>query len=323
MQIMVGTDSGLFGVGERESRELGDHAITAIAPGDGCHLCVTDRRTIWRRDDGGDAVWEEVARCDDENVSSLMVSIVGVLVGTSGGRLWRLTQWRRSSRWPEPEQGQLKGKLIPLDGFDAAVGRERWWQAPGLDVSPNVRSMTQGPDLALYANVHVGGVLRSRDFGETWEPTIDQEADVHELKALPDGTLVAATGEAGLCISSDGGDTWRSVTDGLPSDRGWRLAYTRSVAVVDRTVIITGSNGAVTEDAGVYRRRLDEVGPLIKCTAGLPETFADNINTGCLLAHDGYVAFGTTEGSVFASRDAGESWEQIAKDLPPVLCVGA
>ena len=35
------------------------------------------------------------------------------------------------------------------------------------------------------------------------------------------------------------------------------------------------------------------------------------------------VYFGTQSGSVFASTDAGESWTEIARQLPPVLSVEA
>jgi photosystem II stability/assembly factor-like uncharacterized protein len=33
------------------------------------------------------------------------------------------------------------------------------------------------------------------------------------------------------------------------------------------------------------------------------------------------VYFGTNSGSVFASRDEGETWDEIARHLPTVLCV--
>jgi hypothetical protein len=36
---------------------------------------------------------------------------------------------------------------------------------------------------------------------------------------------------------------------------------------------------------------------------------------------DGGVAFGTNSGSVYLSRDEGESWEELAKHLPTVLSV--
>jgi hypothetical protein len=33
------------------------------------------------------------------------------------------------------------------------------------------------------------------------------------------------------------------------------------------------------------------------------------------------VYFGTRSGKLFASRDAGTSWTQVADGLPPVVCV--
>ena len=41
----------------------------------------------------------------------------------------------------------------------------------------------------------------------------------------------------------------------------------------------------------------------------------------CLAADGALVAFGTGDGRVFRSRDAGEHWELVIKGLPPVACV--
>jgi hypothetical protein len=48
--------------------------------------------------------------------------------------------------------------------------------------------------------------------------------------------------------------------------------------------------------------------------------FSDNIDTYCLDAHpDGsFVAFGTEDGLVFASNDAGSTWGELASGLPTV-----
>jgi hypothetical protein len=43
----------------------------------------------------------------------------------------------------------------------------------------------------LYANVHVGGILRTADGGETWTPTIDIDADVHHVTTA-EGIVLAA-----------------------------------------------------------------------------------------------------------------------------------
>jgi photosystem II stability/assembly factor-like uncharacterized protein len=38
---------------------------------------------------------------------------------------------------------------------------------------------------------------------------------------------------------------------------------------------------------------------------------------------DGGVYFGTQGGSLWASRDGGETWREWARDLPPILSVEA
>ena len=264
---------------------------------------VTDGVTIWRGPDD----WFEVAQTDGFGARCILPSTIGLLIGTSDGRV----------------MGLDGGTLVPLDGFDRVEGRDKWWQVGGLDTVANTRSLAQAPDGTLYANIHVGGIYRSRDLGASWEPTIDQETDVHEIRALDDGLVLAATGMAGLCVSKDAGDNWDSITDGLPTSSGWQLPYARSLALWGDVILLTASNGPQSDEAGVYRTRLHSAGPVERCGNGLPDRFRDNIDTGCLSAAGGVAVFGTTEGSVFASSDAGESWEEIARDLAPVLCVQA
>jgi photosystem II stability/assembly factor-like uncharacterized protein len=234
----------------------------------------------------------------------ILPTTIGLLAGTSDGRI-----------------ACFDGHdVVVLDGFDRVEGRDRWWQVGDLDTVANTRSLAQAPDGTLYANVHVGGIYRSRDLGESWEPTIDQETDVHEVRALEDGVVVAATGMAGLCVSKDAGDNWESVTDGLPTASGWGLPYARCVVTWGDVVLLTASNGPQSDEAGVYRGRLFASGPLERCGNGLPPAFTDNIDTGCLSVGGSVAAFGTTEGTVFATDDAGESWREVARGLAPVRC---
>jgi photosystem II stability/assembly factor-like uncharacterized protein len=55
---------------------------------------------------------------------------------------------------------------------------------------------------------------------------------------------------------------------------------------------------------------------------GLPEEdcFFTVLRQG-MASCPGGVAFGTNSGSVFLSRDEGESWEEVAQHLPTVLSV--
>jgi hypothetical protein len=84
---------------------------------------------------------------------------------------------------------------------------------------------------------------------------------------------------------------------------------------------MTASTGPGGRRSAVYRRRFDEGGDLERCRHGLPEWFNRNIDTACLAAAGPVVAFGTEDGRVFRSLDAGASWELAAKGLPEIRCL--
>ena len=309
MAIVVGTEDGAQVVGG--GRSLAGRAITALTPGEHCVWGIADGSVIVRAPDvaraegsAGDLAWVEVVGSDDPP-RCLLPTSRGVLVGTgSGGLAW----WRGGT------------VLEAIESFDDVEGRDRWWQVPGLDLGPNTRSLAEAPDGTLYVNVHVGGIYRSRDRGATWEPTIDQETDVHQVRAFAGGLVLAATGMAGLCVSRDEGDSWKSITEGFPTG-GFGLAYARALVRWHDTVVVTASNGPSTDDAGVYRWSFDSDERVERCTEGLPERFADNIDTGCLATDGVEVAFGTTEGSVYVSDDGGAHWEEVCAGLPAVRSV--
>jgi photosystem II stability/assembly factor-like uncharacterized protein len=73
-----------------------------------------------------------------------------------------------------------------------------------------------------------------------------------------------------------------------------------------------------TEDAGQTWTALTE---------GLPQgTYYGSVLRDAMCADDADTAgvyFGTRTGEVYASRDEGESWQQVAAHLPDVRCVRA
>jgi hypothetical protein len=210
---------------------------------------------------------------------------------------------------------RLEGeRLVPVSAFESVESRDAWYTPWG--VPADVRSISAGTDDRLYVNVHVGGVLRSVDGAASWEPTLDLEHDVHQVLAPPARpSLVLVAAYDGFGVSEDGGDTWRWENDGLHAH------YCRAVALADGTVYLSASTGHHGRRAALYRRRLADGGAFERCQHGLPEWFADNVDTGCLAARGRTVAIGTEDGLAFISHDAGESWEQVAKDLAPVRAV--
>jgi hypothetical protein len=171
------------------------------------------------------------------------------------------------------------GNIQHLDSFDQAEGRKAWYTPWGG--APDVRSLAISSSGDLYVNVHVGGILRSRDQGQSWQPTLDLHADVHEVRTVVDrpDLVLAATAE-GLAWSEDRGESWQFDRANL------HATYARAIAVGDETeeatILMSVSLGPHGGKAALYRRPLHQSGTFQKCHQGLPEWFSDNINTGCL-----------------------------------------
>jgi hypothetical protein len=204
----------------------------------------------------------------------------------------------------------LKGRDVDeLSSFEDAPGRSDWftpWGGP-----PDVRSLSRGPTGDVYVNVHVGGILRSKDL-DAWKPTLEIGSDVHQVLATERGVFAASAW--GLGVSRDGGASWSFESDGL------HATYARAVAVCDSTLLMSASEGPRGRRSAVYRRDSQEAG-FVKSGDGLPEWFAHNIDTGCLDAAGPLAAFATEDGGVFLSEDSGLSWRVLADDLPPARSV--
>ena len=308
LDVLIGTASGLFAIGSPTDRttqpgarvaesepKLPGHEITALVRDDTHIWMILDGRSLGRALEDG--TWEEIARVQGAPATCLAASPHGILVGTEEAHLLR-----------------LDGRhLVPLDGFETAEGR-RAWHTPWGD-PPAVRSLAVSREGTLYVNVHVGGVLRSSDGGRTWRPTLDIEHDVHQVAVHPDRpgvVLVAAA--VGLGVSRDEGRTWSFATQGL------HARYARAVAIADDTIFLSASTGPGGRRAAFYRKPL-EGGAFERGGAGLSPWFPSNIDTGCVAAAEATVAFGTDEGEIYLSRDAGRSWEQIATGLPAIRAV--
>jgi hypothetical protein len=307
-RLVVGTSDGLHtfdAEGSVGPRSLEGHEVRAVAPETWEHLwAIVGGREIWRGDGGGE--WGRVVSLDDvADAAGLEAHCLadtranqlgGILVGTSRARLFRIG---------------ADQKVEAVTGFDEAPGREEWhtpWGAPA-----DTRSITENND-TVFVNVHVGGVLRSRDEGRTWQPTIDIHADVHRV--VTGNGRVYAAGAAGLSVSDDGGDTWRLEASGL------HAAYCRSVAVCGEHLLLSASEGPNGRRAALYRTDA-AAQHFERCRDGLPEWFDGNLDSLCVDALPGgeLAAFGTETGDVYASNDQGASWSRLAHGLGAIRCV--
>jgi hypothetical protein len=290
-RVLVATPEGLQTITERGPEgpvQLSGRSVTAVVR-DGPQLwAIVDRSEIWYAPEDD---WRLMATLDGHEATCIAMTDA-IHVGSSEARLFRLTDTT----------------LEAVAGFDDAEGRSDWytpWGGP-----PATRSFSEwGED--VYVNVHVGGILHTDDGGRTWNPTIDIDADVHQVATAEDVVLAACAG--GLVTSEDRGITWTIRSEGLDGP------YSRAVVVCGDTLLVSASNGPRGGRAAVYRGDLAG-GAFERCTAGLPGWFDDNIDTYHLDAlNDGsFAVFGTSDGRLFASENAGATWHELASGLPPI-----
>jgi hypothetical protein len=288
-RILVGTGEGLHlidGSGSSVPAQLVDRSVTAVARDASELWAIVDRSELWHAPERD---WRRVATLEGHEATCVAMTDA-VHVGSSEARLFRLTD----------------GALEPVAAFDDADGRSDWytpWGGP-----PATRSISEWGD-DVYVSVHVGGIMHTGDQGRTWNPTIDIDADVHQVATTKE--LVLAACATGLASSMDRGATWTMRSEGLEA------AYSRAVVVCGDAVLVSASNGPRGGRAGIYRGDIAG-GAFERCTAGLPEWFDDNVDTFWLDAlNDGsFAAFGTSEGRLFGSDDAGSTWYELAAGLP-------
>ncbi len=292
-RILVATADGLHELGDRAVPGRVHHAgrvVTTVVEWEKQLWAIIDRSEVWHMAevDG----WDQLGDLGHYQGTCLAFMKEDVLVGSSQARLFRV----------------VGEGIEPVAAFDRVEGRSRWytpWGGP-----PDTRSISEW-DEAVYVNVHVGGILRTEDRGETWTPTIDIDADVHQVTTA-EGLVLAASAR-GLAMSADRGGAWTFRSEGLEAP------YSRAVTVCGDAALVSASRGPRGGRAAVYRGALGG-GRLERCRTGLPEWFDDNIDSYCLDANPDrpFAAFGTSDGRVFASEDAGRSWGEFASGLPSV-----
>ena len=293
MRILAATEKGLLDVGSGET--LLARPVDAVAHDGDAWWAVADGYRILSSSDGSD--WTESAVIRGLRANCVLPSGAGALVGTSEAHVVKVAD----------------GSATRVRSFDRVPTRDTWytpWGGPA-----DTRSLTRDAGGPVYANVHVGGILASED-EERWHATaIDVDADVHQVLAHPSeaGMAFAATA-IGMATTRDGGGSWEFTDDGL------HAPYCRAIAIAGDTLLLSASMSHTGRQSALYRRGVDG-GTFERCVRGLPDWFADNVDTYCLDARGDRAALGTSDGFVFISEDAGRTWAPAAEGLPPISCV--
>ena len=209
------------------------------------------------------------------------------------------------------------GDTERLGAFDALECREDWYTPWGGPAA--VRSMARTRDGWVYADIHVGSIMRSPDRGRSWEPvTPDLHQDVHQVATSPgeDDRVYANTAHA-VYLSEDRGKSWQHRSDGFPYFYGRAIAVHPEEPDCLLASVSTGPHG----NAQGQLYRTDNAGRVWShVTNGFPETTAGNIDT----FHIGFTpdgrAWSVAENTLYGSQDRGLTWVSAWK-APSNICM--
>ena len=203
----------------------------------------------------------------------------------------------------------------------------------------------------LWVGISAAGVFATDDGGKTWDrrnrmSNIGHDHDhSHAVASNGEGAhetglcvhnFVRASGTSdalyqqnhhGVFRSPDGGRSWDEVTAGLPSNFGFPIAVHPSDP---NSIWVFPLNGDTQgrfppgASAAIWRSR-NGGAAWESLQNGLPDKncFFTVLRQAMAVDNEENVGvyFGTNSGSVFASRNEGDSWSEVARHLPTVLSV--
>lgn len=214
--------------------------------------------------------------------------------------------------------------------------RPQWMPGAG---GAAIHTIVPRRDGSMLVAMSTGGVYRSADSDSGWTPanrgirvtfSPDEYPEFNQCvhRIAVDGgdqSRVYAQNHGGVYRSDDSGDSWSPIMAGLPKDFGFVvLAHPTKADTV--WVIPIDDETMFPVDGRLRLWRTDDAGGTWRETgAGLPDEFYASVlrDAAHVTLIDGRaaIAFGTRNGSVYASTDEGETFTEVATRLPDVLSV--
>ena len=218
--------------------------------------------------------------------------------------------------------------------------REEWGAGFGGQAIHTIVPHPEDPQRVTVA-MSTGGVYRTEDGGGSWapanqgikayffpDPWPEFGQCVHKVASHPSApSRLFAQNHHGVYRSDDGGDRWVSIADGLPADFGFPIVVHphQPETVYVFPLVADGARIPPEGQARVWRST-DAGESWTPNGQGLPDDFWAAVMRDAMTtdrAEQAGLYLGARDGSVFASVDDGESWDQIAAHLPDVLSVRA
>ena len=279
---------------------------------------------VYRTLDGGES-WQQVgAAMPHQRVLSIAISPCD----RANGRSVVYAGTEPSNLYRSADDGRTWQGFPGLPGLPSAST----WSFPPRPWTHHVRWIGLHPTdpATLYAGIELGGVMRTRDGGATWEDRKPgSQHDAHAIAthaAAPDRVYEAAGG--GVAVSEDAGGSWRPVDEGMDRHYAWGLA----VDAADPGLwYVSASYGAREAhrangeaQAVLYRKRGDAPWQPLGGADGSDLERPLPYMPYALLAPRGEpnaLVAGMQNGELFLTEDAGETWRLLSTGLPRLLAL--
>lgn len=272
---------------------------------------------------------------------------MGRQIATTLQLIWALEVDSKGKLWA----GTIPGGLFSSDDKGATwqLNKPMWdnprrakWFGGGYD-SPGIHSICIDPDHddRIFVGVSCGGVWFTDDGGKTWDvkckgmkatympPEQQEDADIQDphrlVQCKGDKKHLWVQHHCGIFASNDGAESWNTIeVDGAPSF-GFGVAVHPTDGKTAWFAPAVKDEHRVPDHGKVVITRTRDGGKTFDILRnGLPQDHAyDLVFRHSLVIDDAgqNLAFGSTTGSLWTSRDEGDNWQKVSNHLPPVYAI--